>query len=226
MKISVTSDLHGYLPSVDKCDMLCICGDICPTSNHRVEIQEQWLKYYFVPWINNLKTDKVILIAGNHDFWFERYGKDKKIIKEILIKPTNNKLVYLQNELYEYQSIRIFGTPYCKEFYHWAFMRPPEKLYYYYSLLPPNVDILLSHDAPNVEGIGMILEEGNWQYGVNAGNDGLTYAIKTKKPKYAFCGHIHSGDHALLNVQGTKIANVSLVNEKYEPVYKILEINI
>jgi predicted phosphodiesterase len=71
MKIAITSDFHGNLPDIEKSELLCICGDICPTTNHKNVYQEYWLLNKFVPWINNLDVEKVILIAGNHDFWFE-----------------------------------------------------------------------------------------------------------------------------------------------------------
>ena len=32
MKICAISDIHGYLPKMEECDVVCICGDILPLS--------------------------------------------------------------------------------------------------------------------------------------------------------------------------------------------------
>lgn len=103
-------------------------------------------------------------------------------------------------------------------------MRNNEFLAQKYNEIPENVDIFVSHDAPKVSDVGMI-KEGNWS-GTDAGNPVLAKYILEKKPKYAFCGHIHSGNHELQEVEGTKFANTSVVNERYDLVYKPLIIRI
>jgi predicted phosphohydrolase len=223
MKIAVTSDFHGNLPEIEQSDLLCICGDICPASNHSLTYQSQWLQNIFVPWINNLDVKKVILIAGNHDFWFEHFGKKLNIVNNQLIEPTYNKLVYLHNAEYEYKDLKIFGTPYCKEFLNWAFMRDENKLKEKFEKIPYGLDILLSHDAPMLKDVGVILDSYEQK---NVGNSVLADFILDRKTKYAFCGHIHSGNHKLQTVENTKIANVSLCNEQYEPINDILYLDI
>ena len=42
-----------------------------------------------------------------------------------------------------------------------------------------------------------------------------------KKPKYVFCGHIHSGNHNMQEINGTFFANVSYVDESYSPTNNI-----
>lgn len=147
-------------------------------------------------------------------------------------KKTFNRVIVLKNEIYDYEylddnginSLKIFGTPYCKIFGNWAFMVSDEKLKQKYSEMPLNCDIVISHDSPSINNLGTIQE--GWQKGVNAGNFVLAEEIKIKKPKYFFSGHIHSGNHNFENVDGTIMANVSLVNEKYNPVFDILKFEI
>ena len=52
MKICGISDMHGKLNfDIDKCDILCICGDIMPLSIQTYhEAGIKWLKKTFIPW--------------------------------------------------------------------------------------------------------------------------------------------------------------------------------
>ena len=130
MKFLATSDLHGYLPNItEEFDLLMICGDICPATDHNPYYQEYWIKNTFIQWINSLPYkeawSKVILVPGNHDFWFERMTKDEKLVIEMFC---NNRLKILKHDVYEFEypvsdgldSLKIFGTPYCSVFGHWA----------------------------------------------------------------------------------------------------------
>lgn len=224
MKVCAISDLHGYLPDIEPCDLLLICGDIMPLDiQTNMPESERWLEEVFIPWIESLPIDQAILIAGNHDFFMERSS-----LKASMILNTR-KLTYLRNESTTYISnhgevITIFGTPYCKIFAEWAFMRDFEILKEKYSEIPENVDILISHDAPMIGKVGKI-KQGGWA-GTEAGNPCLAEEILRKKPKWCFCGHIHSGEHNITEYDGIRLANVSLVNEHYEPTNKPIYVEI
>lgn len=90
--------------------------------------------------------------------------------------------------------------------------------------MPSDCDILISHDAPRLLGLGEI-HEGAWA-GEDAGNTWLADEIMRKQPKYCFCGHIHSGCHGIQEFNGMKFSNVSLVNEDYVVSYKPLYLNV
>ena len=71
MKSSVTI-LHGYLPVMPPCDLAVVCGDIFPGEMDRaVEVQGAWFRDVFMPWVEKIQGERVILIAGNHDYWIE-----------------------------------------------------------------------------------------------------------------------------------------------------------
>ena len=78
--------------------------------------------------------------------------------------------------------------------------------------------------SADINDIGMILQ-GMYR-GTNAGNKVLADYVKKRKPKYYFCGHIHSGNHMLTDVGGTKMANVSIMDEDYNPVHFPLVLDI
>lgn len=234
MRIGVTSDLHGILPEVEPCDVFLICGDILPLNvQTNSKKSYKWLVNTFVPWAIKQPCKHIVFIAGNHDFWFENHGAEEPDMYNMFHKPTDGKLIYLHNKAWEYEhevepwvykKYKIFGTPYCKMFGNWAFMREPETLERLYERIPSDCDILISHDAPKMLGLGEI-HDGAWA-GENAGNPQLADEIMRKQPKYNFCGHIHSGVHELQDFNGMKFANVSLVGEDYEVHHKPLYLNV
>lgn len=232
MKIAVTSDLHGYLPEINPCDIVLIAGDISPLDIQRNHYEmEFWIRSKFAEWINNLPCDQVIMVAGNHDFYLQNIMNDEIAIYDSITKPTKGKLDILYNQMCvvtdkEAVMYNICGTPYCRQFKNWAFMDTPEKLKEYYSTMPDNCDIVLTHDAPKIGKLGTTTEGFNKG---DYGNEILAKAIKEKSPRYVFCGHIHSGDHELKTYRGygnTKFANVSYIDESYSPKYNILYLDI
>lgn len=234
LKILATSDLHGHLPEITTpFDLLLICGDICPAHSHYFSYQINWFQHDFANWINTLpfknEWSKVVMVWGNHDFVGLQISKEHVNCFNIT---TKNRVKILNNEDYNFEyftdngikTLKIFGTPYCHIFGDWAFMVNDETLKRYYSFMPENCDIVISHDSPSLNNIGTITE--GWNSGYDAGNLPLAEEIKKKRPKYFFSGHIHSGNHNLENIEGTKMANVSYINEKYKPSYEILQIEI
>lgn len=224
MKTIAISDLHGYLPEItEKFDLLLICGDLCPVDCHNRGYQRDWLNTNFADWIKDLPYNnaesRVVCIAGNHDMFLESMNTAQK---SKWLTFCGNKFIYLRNEAYVFRyeddKIKIFGTPYCKVFGHWAFMR--EDLRKYYDKIPEDTDILISHDAADFNNLGLISE--GWSKGINAGNTVLAEYIKEIKPMYYFCGHIHSGNHKFECIDGINCANVSIMNERYEPINKPL----
>lgn len=229
MKIAVTSDLHGILPEIEPCELVLICGDIIPLRIQRnIPQSESWLKGEFAEWINSLQCERVIMIGGNHDFALANVYQNFLKKSELLHYPTNGKLLMLDNEyftLIDNEGIEhtIWGTPYCKIFGNWAYMYEPETLIEAYATMPENCDIVISHDAPKLCGLGKIYQSVD-QF--DAGNPWLADEMLRKHPKYTFCGHIHSGEHKLCILDDMKMANVSLVNERYEEFFKPFYLDI
>ena len=227
MKICCLSDLHGTLLPVEdfnKCELVCICGDSVP-----LEIQansrktKKWLKNEFKSWCESLPCDKVIFIAGNHDlhynlaFMYENFPKDAKVTYLF-----HEKYIYTAKSGKEYS---IFGTPYCKQFGYWAYMEDNETLDKLFSQIPEKLDILLTHDQPY--GFGDVLtEDVPWNTGEHIGNKPLTKAVLEKQPNYMFTGHLHSTAHDCVMINNTKRYNVSINNERYNPIYDPLYLDI
>ena len=233
MKFLATSDIHGYLPNItEEFDLLMICGDICPATDHSVYYQEKWVKTIFTQWINSLpyKTawSKVILVPGNHDFWLERMSVAQKLEIEMLCS-YRMKILRHDEYVFEYpvsdglDSLIIFGTPYCSIFGHWAFMVNDETLEKKFSQIKNDVDILLSHDSPNIYGLGDVTEGPFKREG--SGNPILARHIERIKPLILHTGHFHSGNKIFEERNGTWMANVCYINEDYIPSNAVLSYN-
>lgn len=241
IKTILISDTHGQLPKIeDGFDLLLIAGDVAPNYGHRgvdCEYQRAWMSDEFIRWVMGLpfndKHSKVVFIAGNHDWWLEseseayKYGYSS--IWTDVIHPCFNRLVYLYDSEYVFEKdgekLHIYGTPWCKQFFNWAFMLNDEKLKLAYDNIPDGLDILLTHDAPAILPYG-IITQGRYS-GTDAGNKVLADAVKEKKPRYHFSGHIHSSCHEMMEIDGTCYATVSILDENYQQTYKplIVEIN-
>ena len=184
-----------------------------------------WLCDDFIPWVESLPVEQVFLIAGNHDFWFERQDDEAHTLFA-----GHSKITYLNNELVEYVSsqdgntYRIFGSPYCHIFGNWSFMRSEKILKQKFSEIPENIDILFTHDAPY--GTSDICLEGWAADGQHKGCPELRDAILEKKPKYHFHGHLHSTNHAEEWLYQTRVFNTSILNEDYKITYDPLIIRI
>lgn len=229
MKIVVISDTHGFLPKIeDDFDLLLIGGDIFPTTNHHVVAQMEWMTS-FIEWVKGLPfkdgNSKVILVPGNHDFYLERATKEElKKMEEM----SGERLKILRHDIYDFEypvsdgidALRIFGTPYCSIFGKWAFMVKDETLEKKFSQIPEGVDVLVSHDSPNINLLGAIMEGPFKNY--TTGNKVLAKHVKRVKPKMFFSGHFHSGRHDFEEIDGTYMANVSFVDEKYKPYGNVL----
>lgn len=238
IKIIAFSDPHGQLPVItEQFDLMLIGGDICPAHDHYDWYQREWLSTTFAKWVIDLpfadEDSKVIFIGGNHDCYLcnepnPNRGDYSSIYTDIL-KPCGGRLVYLEDDEYifsketedgKFETLKIYGTPWCKTFGNWWFMRSDEKLVQYYDNIPEGLDILLTHDAPDIQGHGKILL-GRWA-GENAGNKPLANAIRKKEPKLVLSGHIHSASHKLTKVykKDTYIRSISLLDEEYYPLYE------
>ena len=220
MKICAFSDMHGQLNfEVKPCDIVLIGGDIVPLKIQRLDAEsEEWFKTVFIPWCNELPCEKVVFIAGNHDFWLMRHPEGiRALLKE------QDKIIYLDGETYEYQDNVIFGTPWCKPFGRWAFMESyelQEKRYARYLKIFGHADIVLSHDAPYGVSDIILQKDCWWADGSHIGNEALRNFLDKAQPDYCWHGHLHTSNREEEMLGNTKVYNVSLLNEDYKMAFE------
>lgn len=196
MKICGISDIHGNLYNgIPECDVLCICGDIVPLNIQRqMDASARWWSIKFVNWVSELPCKKVIVVPGNHDFYLEKlYSTDWNLAKDFMRDITNNKVEILIDELYEYEGITFYGTPWIKpiEFQEgrWAFEYPKEDKDPFKDI--PYCDVLITHDNPNY-------------------NNKLWYYCLGKSSNHLF-GHWHDG----ISYSHLGQYNCSILNDSY-----------
>lgn len=231
--VCALSDLHGILPVIDReFDLMLLAGDLVDLYYQKDKYATiEWFTSTFVDWINELpfkdENSKVLWVAGNHEVGWENLGFDgRRSIAEDITNATNGRCIYLEDELYDFNGIKVYGTPWCKIFCKWAFMKNNEALNKVYSQIPENVDILLTHDAPYGTS-DLCYGWKDWgRTPVHIGNEPLRDIILEKNPIFNLHGHLHSANHEEEILGHTSVYNVSLVDESYKDVYLPLYLQI
>jgi Icc-related predicted phosphoesterase len=215
MKIIATSDLHGSLPEIPECDLLLIAGDVVPKKHRKLEVflQAHWLDTKFREWLESVPAKKIIGIAGNHDTVFERMPH---------LIPSDLPWVYLQDQGYEHEGLRIWGTPWTKMFFNWAFMLEEDKLTAKWNRIPEDLDILMVHGPPFGFGDDVLKHHDTCDAKCQ-GSFTLLWRILEAKPKNVIFGHIHEG-YGVYEEDGINFYNVSHMNYEHRPKNKPVEI--
>ena len=246
LKIVGISDIHGLLPELPECDVVCCAGDISPLDYQSDQTQMLgWFYLVFLPWVESLPCKKFVMISGNHDFFlqnihrrlidesdgYRRYTwrSASDVMKKLLpgnLRGKYNKLVYLCDSSYEYEGHRFYGTPWIRDLFNWAFYQDNDTLMEKYRNIPKKCDVIITHMPPKIEGLGEVIQGGCFNTGTDYGSPELAEVLKTRDFKYALCGHVHSGQHLPVELDGKKLVNVSLKNENYEEMYYPFEFEI
>jgi len=206
MKIVAMSDMHGELPDVPACDLLLLAGDLTPVRDHSLMYQAAWLDGEFRVWLRHQPARKIIGIAGNHDFIFER---------EPDLVPADLPWTYLQDSGTEWEGFKIWGTPWQPWFFDWAFNGGPEDLKRQWALIPEGTDILVVHGPPYGYGDGVPERSGVRRCGCPH----LLERIREIQPQVVVYGHIHEG-RGEWQLGPTRLANVTVLDASYRRCYE------
>lgn len=243
------ADLHGTLPKdLPEGDVLCIAGDISPLEYQEDQIQMLgWFYLEFLPWVESSPYKKVIMVGGNHDFFLENIHKKRKqslyppygieyswrspseVTKKLFpgqLKGKYSKLVYLCDSSFNYEGKRFYGSPWCINLQRWAFYKDHDDITVAYKNIPKQCDVIITHQPPKIEGLGQVIQGGSWNYGQDFGSEELAEVLKTRQFKYALCGHVHSGQHYPVVMDGKHLVNVSGKNEDYDYCYYPFEFEV
>ena len=197
LKCIAISDTHGMYRDLElpDGDVLIHAGDI----TRHGKLSE--LKDYN-EWLGEQPHQHKIIIAGNHDWCFERQKKDS-------LKILTNA-VYLEDQSLTIAGYTFYGSPWQPTFQNWAFnLQRGKEIQKKWDLISNDVDVLITH-GPAFGLLDRIYS------GENAGCENLLSKIKEINPKVHICGHIHEGYGEAI-CQGIKFINASVTNERYKP---------
>jgi Icc-related predicted phosphoesterase len=172
MRIVAVSDTHGChrRVAVPPGDILVHAGDLTMTGSLQ-DVAE------FNDFLGKLPHPHKIVIAGNHDWCFQRKPEKARALL------TN--AVYLQDEAVTVEGIRFYGSPWQPWFYDWAFNLPRGRaLADKWALIPEGTDVLVTHGPPR--GFGDRTFDGRHE-----GCDDLLERVRRIRPKVHIFGHIH-----------------------------------
>ena len=242
--IDCISDLHGHYPKLEGGDLLIVAGDL--TARNSEECYRKWYR-----WLEKCDYKKIIVIAGNHDNRIQDKGFPPMPASfnieylcdsgtEFVLGYPNLEPCFSEKEekLYERKVLKIWGSPWTKKF---EGMNPncmaftvdtEEELASKFSLIPDDIDILVTHSPPYgvldtvtkdiVNGIKCV------RGFVHCGSHSLSSKLeKLPRPRLNVFGHIHeNGGKQKEYGTFTICVNASHVNEYYEPVNKPVRIII
>lgn len=205
MKVVLISDTHGAHRCVEvpKGEILIHAGDSMSDGWDWNELKD------FIQWYGEQPHKHKILIAGNHDWLFEKYPE------EVQTMCRDNGIIYLFDSSVSIGKLKIYGSPWQPEFCNWAFNVPRGiQIQHKWKLIPDDVDILVTHGPP--------YGKRDWVHSVrrpqNLGCLELANKVEEVKPLLHVFGHIHGGYG--ITEGSTIFVNAAIMDESYRPVNK------
>jgi predicted phosphodiesterase len=133
--LSDTHNLHHALDPLPDADAVLHAGDLTGRGSLS-ELAD------FMAWFAALPHRHKVVIAGNHDFAFER-----KPVEAVAMVPPG--VTYLQDGGTEIEGLKIWGSPWQPWFMDWAFnLERGSRLAEKWALIPDDVDVLITHGPP------------------------------------------------------------------------------
>jgi len=216
MKITCISDTHNQHMQIppdwlEGGDVLVHAGDISVGGSLR-EVEE------FLTWFNEMPYNHKIMIAGNHDFWFEKVSTFA--VNEMLQEKYPN-IVYLNDSGIEIDGVKFWGSPVQPWFYDWAFNRIGTDICRHWDMIPLDTDVLITH-GPMKDFLDISVR------GVSTGCPYLLEkSAEMTNLKLFVCGHIHEAYGKFEFPDGGVFVNASTLNFDYQVKNKpiVVEIN-
>lgn len=195
--LSDTHGLHGLIDTVPDGDVLIHAGDM--TGRGTLEELEE-----FLAWFGAFPHRNKVLVAGNHDWMFER----QSTLAEALVP---SDITYLRDAGVSIHGVKFWGSPWQPWFYDWAFnlLRGAE-IATKWALIPEDVHVLITHGPPYG-----ILDEVLRPPGKHQGCEALRERLGSLRELrlHAF-GHIHEA-YGTFTEGECRFVNASICDFQY-----------
>lgn len=198
MRLVCISDTHAFHHklAVPDGDVLVHAGDLTDWGDlGDVEALDQWIR--------KLPHRHKLVIAGNHDFAFERKPKEARALLK--------SCTYLEDSGVTVNGVRFWGSPWQPRFCDLAFNldRGPA-IRAKWDLIPAGTDVLVTHGPPLGHG-------DTTSRGEPAGCRDLLEVVGKIRPKLHVFGHIHEG-YGTTRDTHTTFVNAASCDLNYRPV--------
>ena len=187
MRIVAVADTHLFHDElvIPDGDVFIHAGDLCRGG----DLDELRIA---ADWITSLPHRNKVVVAGNHDWAFDR---DRAAARALFA-------TYLEDSEVTLDGVRFYGSPWQPAFNDWAFNLPRgAALAAKWSLIPTGIDVLVTHSPP--DGLG-----DRSPIGSRAGCADLRARVAEVVPRLHLFGHIHQ-DGGAWREGATVFANVT-----------------
>jgi Icc-related predicted phosphoesterase len=191
MRLIIISDTHGHHEELGifEGDVLIHCGDAFngfgkhPRDLARLD-----------DWFGRQRCATILCIGGNHDFDLEDASQAGG--------PVFEHARYLEDEAYEVDGVRFYGSPWTPELRDWAFYLDPGRPSPW-AAIPADTDVLITHTPP-----AGILDRNSG--GRRCGCPDLARRAAEIAPAVHCFGHVHASAGTEVR-DGTTYINASVV---------------
>lgn len=231
MKILAFSDTHNKAPltvdlimksiAIEQPDVIVIAGDFL--ANSHVFPKSDFgqcvdFEMGFIPFCQAVGIP-VVIIPGNHDYI------EPSDVYQLLFKYDLSETVhFLVNDSVEIDGKIFYGSPLSTPFCGWNYNVEEEGIYKMCARnMPIKCDVFITHSPPH--GHNDIVGEdnatdNNLLQTASLGSRAVYKIIDEYLPKWVICGHIHTGSHRVSHINNSKVVNVSILNESYQPQFE------
>jgi len=232
------------------CDVVVHSGDICghycstedmiirrtmginiryPGKKYDITKQVEEFKDIWYGYARKFSDKKFVVLPGNHDFfmsdrrddvWDYDNGHPMSSIKpgfipdELHDRPDN--LIILNNSSTTVDDVKFYGSPWTPWYGGWAYNLEKKCPKGVWNSIPLDTDVLITHGPPY-----RILDLND--EGKKCGDENLAKLLMSKSSgfeiKLHVFGHIHENP-GIVNANGIDFINASVVDERYDMIYK------
>ena len=176
----------------------------------------------FLAWFASQPHRHKILIAGNHDWLFQRFpDMSDQLLAE------HPGITYLEDSGVEIEGFKFWGSPWQPWFCDWAFNLPRkgQGLRDVWNRIPIDTEVLITHGPPH--GIldqvtGVIDFSGKAEH---LGCEEMKIRVAAVKPRVHIFGHIHGG-YGVAQSKNTTFINACTSTEAYQALNRPIVVDL